>query len=171
MIYDKNNKYLPSFIINHENTIYLVRLLWWRTNVSWKYPPPLSCVHEKFSRRLRVTFKWFVLYFEPKWFTGGFFLPNTNNIVNFWIGTILQWSTLGYCNLNTYGNEEVAFIGQRSGEPLKWRQFDEMSKDTISKIKYTALFQIWMKPSLKSSSAIYDYVKVQQLDDICETRR
>ena len=46
-----------------------------------------------------------------------------------------------------------------------------MSKDTISKIKYTALFQIWMKPSLKSSSAIYDYAKVQQLDDICETRR
>jgi hypothetical protein len=59
----------------------------------------------------------------------------------------------------------VAFIGQRSGEPLKWRQFDEISKDTISKIKYTALFQNWMKPSLKSSSAIYDYVKVQQLDD------
>jgi hypothetical protein len=24
-----------------------------------------------------------------------------------------------------------------------------------------------MKPSLKSSSTIYDYVKVQQLDDIC----
>jgi hypothetical protein len=60
----------------------------------------------------------------------------------------------------------VAFIGQRSGQPLKWRQFDE-----ISKIKYTALFQKWMKPSLKSSSAIYDYVKVQQLDDICEIRR
>ena len=73
--------------------------------------------------------------------------------------------------LNTYGNEEVAFIGQRSGEPLKWRQFDEMSKDTISKIKYTALSHNLKKPSLKSSSAIYDYVKVQQLDDICETRR
>jgi hypothetical protein len=28
-----------------------------------------------------------------------------------------------------------------------------------------------VKPFLKSSSAIYDYVKVQQLDDICETRR
>ena len=39
--------------------------------------------------------------------------------------------------------------------------FDEISKDTISKIKYTALLQKWMKPSLKSSSAIYDYVKVQ----------
>jgi hypothetical protein len=57
-------------------------------------------------------------------------------------------STLGYCNLNTYKNEEVAFIGQsgqRSGEPLKWRQFDEISKDTISKIKYTALLQNFMK--------------------------
>ena len=26
-----------------------------------------------------------------------------------------------YCNLNTYEDEEVAFIGQRIGEPLKWR--------------------------------------------------
>ena len=37
IIYDKNNKYLRIFIINHKNTkniIYLVRLLWWRTNVS-----------------------------------------------------------------------------------------------------------------------------------------
>ena len=65
----------------------------------------------------------------------------------------------------------MAFIGQRSGEPLKWRQFDEISKDTISKIKYTALFQNLMKPSLKSSSDIYDYVEVQQLDDICQIRR
>ena len=78
------------------------------------------------------------------------------------------WLSNGYCNLNTYENEEVAFIGQRSGEPLKWRQFDEISKDTISKIKYTAskLDETW----LKSSLAIYHYVKVQ-LDDICETRR
>jgi hypothetical protein len=28
-----------------------------------------------------------------------------------------------------------------------------------------------MKPSLKSSSAIYDYVEVQQLDDIYQIRR
>jgi hypothetical protein len=28
-----------------------------------------------------------------------------------------------------------------------------------------------IKPSLKFSSAIYDYVKVQQLDDICQIRR
>jgi hypothetical protein len=56
-------------------------------------------------------------------------------------------------------------------EMLKWRQFDEISKDTISKIKYTALFQNLMKPSLKSSSAISDYVKVQQLDDIFQIRR
>ena len=37
----------------------------------------------------------------------------------------------GYCNLNTYENEEVSFSGQRSGEPLKCRQFDEISRDTI----------------------------------------
>jgi hypothetical protein len=48
--------------------------------------------------------------------------------------------------------------------------FHEISKDTISKIKYTALFPNLMKP-LKSSSAIHDYVKVQQLDDICQIRR
>jgi hypothetical protein len=68
----------------------------------------------------------------------------------------------------------MAFIGQRSGEPLKWRQFDEMSKDfeghnIEDKIHCTVpkLHETW----LKSSSAIYHYVKVQQLDDICETRR
>jgi hypothetical protein len=55
MIYDKNNNYLRSFIINHKNTINIIHL--WRTNVSRKYSPPLSCVHEKFSRRLHVTFK------------------------------------------------------------------------------------------------------------------
>ena len=49
--------------------------------------------------------------------------------------------------------------------------FHEISKDTISKIKYTELFPNLMKPSLKSSSAIHDYVKVQQLDDICQIRR
>jgi hypothetical protein len=31
---------------------------------------------------------------------------------------------------------------------------------------YTALFQNLMKPSLKSSSTIYGYVNVQQLDDV-----
>jgi hypothetical protein len=67
----------------------------------------------------------------------------TTQIFIVFIGTYS--STLGYCNLNTYENEEVAFIGQRSGEPLKWRQFDEISKDTISKIKYIALLQNLMK--------------------------
>jgi hypothetical protein len=44
--------------------------------------------------------------------------------------------------------------------------FHEISKDTISKIKYTALFQNLMKPSLKSSSAIYDYVKAGPVREI-----
>jgi hypothetical protein len=35
----------------------------------------------------------------------------------------------------------VAFIGQRSGEPFKGAIFHEISKDTIWRIKYTALFQ------------------------------
>jgi hypothetical protein len=172
MIYDKTRQIFNVFIINNKNTInkiYLVMFLWWRTNVSWKYSPPLMCPREVFAKIAR-DFKWFVFYFEPKSYTGGFFLPNGTNVVNFSIGTILQWSTLGYCNLNTYENEEVAFIGQRSGEPLKWRQFDKISKDTISKIKYTALSHNLMKP-LKSSPAIYDYVKLQQLDDICQIRR
>jgi hypothetical protein len=68
---------------------------------------------------------------------------NGTNVVNFSIGTILEWSTLGYCNLNTYENEEVAFIGQRSSEPLKWWQFDEISKDTISKINTLHCLTTW----------------------------
>jgi hypothetical protein len=54
MNYDKTTQILIVFIIIHKNTI------------------RLSCVHEKFSRRLRVTFKRFVFYFEPKWLPGGF---------------------------------------------------------------------------------------------------
>ena len=67
--------------------------------------------------------------------------------------------------------EEERFIGQRSGEALKWRPFDEILKDTISTIKYTAMFQKLMKLRLKSSLAIYNCIKVQQLDEICKTRR
>jgi hypothetical protein len=139
-------------------------------------PPPLSCVHEKFSRRLRMSFKWFVFYFEPKWYTGGFSLPSATNVVNFSVRTILQWSTLGYCNLNwlnTYENEEVAFIGQRSGEPLKWRQFDEISRYIISKINTLHCFHTsWnLAEIFFSHLSLCKSNKVQQLDDICETRR
>jgi hypothetical protein len=59
--------------------------------------------------------------------------------------------------------------GREEASHCNGNMFDEMSKDTISKIKYTAskLDETW----LKSSLVIYHYVKVQQLDDICETRR
>jgi hypothetical protein len=67
----------------------------------------------------------------------------------FSIGTILQWSTLGCCNLDAYENEfeEVAFIRQRSGEPLKWRQFDEISHNIEDKIHCTVskLHETWLK--------------------------
>ena len=93
MIYNKNNKYLRSFVINHKKTINtnVFSYVSVEANIFVKiFIPPLSCVHEKFSRRLRVTFKLFVYYFEPKWYTGGFFLPNGANVANFWIGTIIQ---------------------------------------------------------------------------------
>jgi hypothetical protein len=69
-----------------------------------------------------------VFYFEPKLLPGGF--QNPTNVFIFSIGTILQRSTLGYCSLNIQEDEEVTFIGQRSGEPLKWRQFDEKYRRT-----------------------------------------
>jgi hypothetical protein len=65
----------------------------------------------------------------------------------------------------------VAFIGQRSRGPLQWRHIsrnieghniEDKKHCTVSKLDET-----W----LKSSLAIYHYVKVQQLDDICEIRR
>jgi hypothetical protein len=69
MIYDEITEKFIVFTINHKNTInitYLVGLLWWRTNVSWKYPPG-HVAHEEFSRRLRVTFrKLFVFDSDPK---------------------------------------------------------------------------------------------------------
>ena len=97
MIYDKNNKYLRSFVINLKNTIntiYLVMFLsfcggeqTFRENVH--PPPPVMCPREIFAKIAR-NFQMFVFYFEPNWYTGGFFLPNGTNIVNFSIGTILQ---------------------------------------------------------------------------------
>jgi hypothetical protein len=60
---------------------------------------------------------------------------------------------------------------QRSGEPLQWRHIlrnieghniEDKIHCTVSKLDET-----W----LKSSLAIYHYVKVQQLDDICEIRQ
>jgi hypothetical protein len=65
----------------------------------------------------------------------------------------------------------VAFIGQRIGELLKWRHIgrDIEGHNVEDKILCTAskLGETW----LKSSLAICHYVKVQQLDVICETRR
>jgi hypothetical protein len=65
----------------------------------------------------------------------------------------------------------VVFIGQRSGESLKWRHIslyieghsiEDKIHCTVSKLDET---------SLKYSLTIYDYVKAQQLHDICEIRR
>jgi hypothetical protein len=66
----------------------------------------------------------------------------------------------------------VAFIGERIGEPLKWRHQirPNMEGDNIEdKIHCTAskLAETW----LESSLSICHYVKIQQLDVICETRR
>jgi hypothetical protein len=65
----------------------------------------------------------------------------------------------------------VAFIVQRSGEPLNSGIFQSISRNIEGhniEDNYIALFQNLRKPSLKSTSTIYDYVKVQQLDDICQ---
>jgi hypothetical protein len=65
----------------------------------------------------------------------------------------------------------VAFIGRRIGELLKWRHIRRNIEghNIEDKIHCTApkLAETW----LKSSLAICYYVKVQQLDVICETRR
>jgi hypothetical protein len=70
-----------------------------------------------------------------------------------------------------YSYPEFVVIGQRIGEPLKWRHIGRNIEghNIEDKIHYTA-----SKPAetwLKSSLAICHYVKVQQLDVICETRR
>jgi hypothetical protein len=83
------------FIINHKNTIYimyLVRSLWWRTNVSWKYSPPLSCSPRGVFANLRVTFKLLLFDFDRTSVMGDFFQFQMQimHVFNFWIGTILQ---------------------------------------------------------------------------------
>jgi hypothetical protein len=65
----------------------------------------------------------------------------------------------------------VAFIGQRSGEPLQWRHISRNIEGHNIEDKIHCTVSKLDKTWLKSSLAVYHYVKVQQLDDICEIRR
>ena len=66
MIYDKTTQIFIVFIINRKNTINTIYLVMFLNTI------------------------YLVFYFEPKWYTGGVFLPNGTNVVNFSIRTILQ---------------------------------------------------------------------------------
>jgi hypothetical protein len=105
----KHRQIFIVLIIYHKNTINiinLVGLLWWRTNVIIP-PPHRQVAHERFLRRFRII----CFYCDPKCVLEGFFLSSAMNVFNFAIGTILQ--SLGFCNLNTYEDVWVAFIGQK----------------------------------------------------------
>jgi hypothetical protein len=65
----------------------------------------------------------------------------------------------------------VAFIGQRICEPLKWRHIRRNIEGHNIENKLNNSVSKRAETWLKSSFAIYHYVKVQQLDVICETRR
>ena len=60
-------------------------------------------------------------------------------------------------------------MGQTSGEPLNIEGHNIEGHNIEGKVHCTVseLHETWLKTSL----AIDHYVKVQQLDDICETRR
>ena len=68
------------------------------------------------------------------------------------------------CGAKSLARETRTFqYGQRSGPSgEKWRNIEDKIHCTVSKLDET-----WLKYSL----ALYHYVKVQQLDDICEIRR
>jgi hypothetical protein len=94
---------------------------------------------------------------------GGISLPSATNVVNFRLGLFYnEVRTLGYCNLNIYENEEVAFIMPEISRNIELHNIEDKLHCTVSKLHET-----W----LKSSLAIYHYVKIKQLDDICETWR
>jgi hypothetical protein len=65
----------------------------------------------------------------------------------------------------------VAFIGQRSGEPLQWLHISRNNEGHNIEHKIHCTVSKLDESWLKSSLAIYHYVKVQQPDDICEIRR
>jgi hypothetical protein len=48
------------------------------------------------------------------------------------VGVILQWSTLGYCSLNTYERIKWYLLDREAARHCNGRIFDEISKDTIS---------------------------------------
>ena len=95
IIDDKNTQIVIVFIITHKNTINIMYLVavacggeqTFRENI---HPPPLLCSPRGVFANLRVTFKLLLLNSDRTTIMGGFFLPSTNNVFNFWIGTIPQ---------------------------------------------------------------------------------
>jgi hypothetical protein len=49
------------------------------------FTPPVKCPREVFAK-IAHDFKMICFYFEPKWFTGGFFLPSATNVSIFRLG-------------------------------------------------------------------------------------
>ena len=88
---------------------------------------------------------------------GKFFLSTATNVFNF-----VDWGL--------YEDEYAYSIyraEKRGGITMAAYIFDEISKDTISKIKYTALAASKLDETwLKSSLAIYYYIKVKQLGPV-----
>jgi hypothetical protein len=65
----------------------------------------------------------------------------------------------------------VVFIGQRSGEPLKWRHISRNIEQHNIEDKIHCTVSKLDETSFKSFLVIYHYAKAQQLDDICKIRR
>jgi hypothetical protein len=111
------------------------------------FTPALLCNPRGVFANLRVTFKLLLLNSDRTTIMGGFFLPSTNNISNFWIRTILQWSTLGYCNLigiiGNYRAEKRRAIKMAAiWQNIEGHNIEDKMHCTVSKVDET-FFEIF----------------------------
>jgi hypothetical protein len=86
---------------NKYNVLSLVAVVANKRFVKILTPRPCHVAHEEFSRTCAWLLNYFFSILTGQLLWEDFFLSSATNVFNFWIGTIVHWSTLGYCNLNT----------------------------------------------------------------------
>ena len=72
---------------------------------------------------------------DTRFYVGGFLYLNFIEVYKITFRNSIVQSTVGLHNINTQEDEEVTFIGHKSGKTSQWRQFWLIVEDTKSKIK------------------------------------
>ena len=72
---------------------------------------------------------------DTRFYVGGFLYLSLIEVYEITFRNSIVQSTVGLHNINTQEDEEVTFMGHKSGRTSQWRQFWLIVEDTKSKIK------------------------------------